>query len=296
VRWELVGFGRAAASVRAEAALMLREICGFGGPPTLLHLFEPPAYRVENAEYVSRKARAKDRFLAALLPGSVRRAALVTAGSEETSEWLKARLGLDAPVVPGGIDHFFRELGPSPPGADPYFLHLDSGDPRENTPLVLEAMCRVPEEALLVLAGVPESHKGAIVERTRALGIDGQVEVRGWVSDEELRSLYRGAVALVQPSRYEGFAGYPAVEALCQGTPVISLRAPGSRPLEGIAILIEHEDPVELAVSMRGLLTDGALRSRLGAVGRTWAAGLTWDKSAARFLELLHQVSGTRGR
>ena len=69
-------------------------------------------------------------------------------------------------------------------------------------------------------------------------------DVRGYVSKDELVELYRGAAALVLPSRYEGF-GLPVVEAMASGTPVVA--APDAALREIAADAAVFAEPGDLA-------------------------------------------------
>jgi glycosyltransferase involved in cell wall biosynthesis len=290
--WELRGLGRAAEREGADVVLTLREIVGFGGPPTVLHVAEPPAYRLRSGSG-NRPAKhvAKDRILQAMLRGSVRRAARVTAASRTTAEWLRERYGVESPVIPPGIDPVFLEQVEPPPTGEPYFLHPATGDRRDNSDLVLRAFALLrPTDVRLVLIGTPDDERARLAERARAVGVVEHVDFAGWVSDERLRDLYRGAIALVHPSRYEGFAGLQPLEAMAQGTPVVALVAPGTtEALAGAAELVRTEHPEELADAMRRLATDDVHQARLGETGRERVRDLTWERAAARFVEVFKE-------
>ena len=287
--WELRGLGRAAEREGAQVVLALREIVGFGGPPTVLHIAEPPAYRLRfGVGNRSPKHVAKDRVLQSMLRGSIRRAAQVTAASHATADWLRQRYGVDPPVIPPGIDPVFLERAEAPSISEPYFLHPATGDRRDNSDLVLRAFALLrPIDARLVLIGTPDDERARLAKRARAVGVAEHVEFVGWVSDERLRELYRGAIALVHPSRYEGFAGLQPLEAMAQGTPVVALDAPGTtEALESAAELVRTEHPEELADAMRRLATDEVHRAHLGEIGRDRVRDLTWQRAAERFVEV----------
>ena len=85
--------------------------------------------------------------------------------------------------------------------------------------------------------------------------------LRGYVTQEELVELYRGAACLVMPSRYEGF-GLPVLEAMASGTPVVAAPDAALREVAGeAAVFVE---PERLAEGMRQALAD---RERLVAAG-----------------------------
>jgi glycosyltransferase involved in cell wall biosynthesis len=88
----------------------------------------------------------------------------------------------------------------------------------------------------------------------------------GYVDDDELARLYRGAEVFAYPSRFEGF-GIPVLEAMASGVPVVTTPAgaEGIEPSDGV--LVETE-PDRLAAAARELLTDEAARRERGAAAR----------------------------
>ncbi len=279
--WELRGAGRAAAAEGVDLLFSVRELVPLGGPPTLVHVFEPPAYRLRargTPSAAEARRYAKDVVLHLAFGRSLRRARLVTAGSRTTAAWLRARAGVEADVVLPGIDPVFLETEPRPPDDPPYVFHLASGDPRDNTDLVL----RAARGMRLVVAGAPEHLRERIARQSAALGVD--LELTGWVGDERLRELYRGAVALAHPTKYEAYAGLPVLEAMALGTPAVVLDAPGAtEAVDGLGIVVPKEDPRLLAEAFARLRDDPALRGELSARGRAHAETLTWEASAAGF-------------
>jgi glycosyltransferase involved in cell wall biosynthesis len=279
--WELRGAGEAAAAAGVDLMFTVRELVPLDGPPTLVHVFEPPAYRLRALGAPSApEARryAKDVVLHFAFRRSLRRARRVTAGSRTTAEWLRARAGVDADVVLPGIDPVFLETEPLPPDDPPYVFHLASGDPRDNTDLVL----RASHGMRLVVAGAPEKLRARITRRAAELDVD--LDLIGWVSDERLRELYRGAVALAHPTKYEAYAGLPVLEAMALGTPAVVLDAPGAtEAVAGVGIVVPKEDPQLLASAFARLRDEPALRAELSVRGRAHAETLTWETSAAGF-------------
>ena len=276
--------------MKADAVITVREVV-IGGPPTILHLAEPPAYRLRK-ELRQRPARhvAKDVLLQSLLRRSLRRAAAVTVASHATADWIGERYRIRPPVIPPGVDPFFLEPGKEPTG-EPYLLHPATGDRRENTDLVLRAYAIAGITTPLVLVGTPASAGGALRARASALGIDpSAIRIEGWVSDEELRDLYRGAAALVHPTRYEGFAGLQPLEAMAQGTPVIALEAPGvTEALRDVAVLVP-DDAGALGAAMRRF-SKGDARADIGEVGKAFARGFTWERAARSFVAVLDDLA-----
>ncbi|MFL6019451.1 MAG: glycosyltransferase [Gaiellaceae bacterium] len=286
LRWELREAAEAAAAARVDLLFTIRELVPLHGVPVAVHIFEPPAYRLRTfgrpgAAEIRRYA--KDVLLQLAFRRSLRRAHVVTAGSATTAAWLRAHAGVSADVVLPGVDAVFLETAPQPHEEPPYVLQLASGDPRDNAELVLRAFSDPRCRGLrLVIAGAPERLRSRIERSAAELGVD--VEVAGWVSDERLRELYGGALALAHPTKYEAYAGLPVLEAMALGTPAVVLDAPGAtEAVEGVGIVVPREDPALLAEAFARLRDHPELRAELSERGRSFARGLTWEAAAAAF-------------
>src|SRR5207237_9045910 len=97
-------------------------------------------------------------------------------------------------------------------------------------------------------------------DRGWGVNVPRDVEVTGYVTRERLRELYRGAIAFVYPSRYEGF-GIPPLEAMACGAPVIATRTGAIPDYAGDAALLIDRD--ELSDALVRLLRYGGLRREL---------------------------------
>jgi len=210
-----------------------------------------------------------------MLRRAVRKSRRVLTVSEAVQRDLIAELGClpeQIVVAPNGIDARFTPDGPRP-RRPPYFLYAGNDKPHKNVDTLLEAFAAVRRERSgtgLVLAG-------AAFERFA--NRDG-VERAGFVPDEELASLYRGALALVLPSDEEGF-GLPAAEAMASGTAVITSRNPALVEVTGDAALhADGRDAAALAAAMLRIANDDALRAALGSLGIERARRFTWKRCA----------------
>jgi alpha-1,3-rhamnosyl/mannosyltransferase len=131
-------------------------------------------------------------------------------------------------------------------------------------------------------AGLPLVVVGPAKDRAlaRRLGDEG-ADVRGVVSQDELARLYRGAAALVLPSRFEGF-GLPVLEAMASGTPVVCSDDAALREVAGDAgIYGDLADGIRLAVSER---------ERFARAGLERARAFSWDEAARRTVAVYRQV------
>jgi glycosyltransferase involved in cell wall biosynthesis len=129
----------------------------------------------------------------------------------------------------------------------------------------------------------------ALAER---LGIvDHIVELRS-VPDELLPALYNAVDLLLFPSLYEGF-GWPPLEAMASGTPVVCSRAGSLGDVVGEAALTaDPEDTAALTWHAAAALTDPTLRRALIARGLAHAAQFSWTRTADQLISVYHGVLG----
>lgn len=195
-------------------------------------------------------------------------------------------------VVHHGVDHtrFPARTGPEPEGA--YLFSLGNSRPYKNVRNTVRAFAQIaPDhpEARLVMTGRGDS---TTVLRALAteLGVEAQVEFTGSVPDERVVELYQGARALVFPSRIEGF-GFPLIEAMALGCPVIASDIPTLREIGGdSAVFVNPDGPDEIAAAMRRVLSEPDLRDDLRARGYAHAARFQWATCAERTLSVYRQL------
>jgi glycosyltransferase involved in cell wall biosynthesis len=213
-----------------------------------------------------------------VLPRVARRARLVVTVSEFSRQELRELLGVDAVVVPGGVDERFTpEAAPGPRMERPYVLTVASWTARKNLGGLEETARRLLTVGMeLVAAG------GDRPQFRDDRGASG-VRWLGHVPDEHLPGLYAGARCFVLPSLYEGF-GLPCLEAMACGTPVVASNA-GALPetCGGAALLVDPSDPSAIADAVEQAIGDDLLV----AAGLTRAAQFSWDRTAREIDALL---------
>jgi glycosyltransferase involved in cell wall biosynthesis len=204
-------------------------------------------------------------------------------------------------VAPLGVsDHFApvdRPTDTLPAGVTtPFLLHVGDLHERRNLPLVVHAMFEAQRRpgmpALsLVLAGVDRGIGDTLRVYAREAGAPESVVGLGQITDGQLLALYRGAAALVYPSRYEGF-GLPALEAMACGTPVIASRAASLPEVVGDAgTLLDPDDEAGWAEEIARVVSDEFHSARMRKAGLTRAKEFTWARTASLTLDVYRQAA-----
>jgi glycosyltransferase involved in cell wall biosynthesis len=225
----------------------------------------------------------------AVVPRAARLAARVIAVSELTKRDLVEIYRVPEEkivVVPNGVDPGFRSDGPHPAGD--YALVVGALQPRKEPEAAIEALALLGNGDLrLVFAGPDRGGRAGAERAAERTGLQGRVDFRGYVPQEELAALYRGAACLVFPSRYEGF-GLPVLEAMASGTPVVATNAGALPEVAGdAAILVDERDPAALAGGIERALAD---RDRLVAAGLERAKLYSWTETARRTLAVYREL------
>ncbi len=246
-------------------------------------------------------------YLEEVVPRSIDRADLVLADSAHTRSDLISLFGV-APnivnVVYPGVDSRFRpqsnrgerERIRARYGIEdqPYVLSVGTLQPRKNYVRLIDAFMRMRAEVdpgvQLLIAG----ERGWLCDRILAEANKHEsVRLLGFVSDEDLPALYRGASLFAFASLYEGF-GLPVLEAMACGVPVVCSDASSLPEVAGDAALLVNPCAVdELAHAMSRVLREDSLRQGLADRGLAQAARFTWQRSARQVRALIESLRET---
>jgi glycosyltransferase involved in cell wall biosynthesis len=162
-----------------------------------------------------------------------------------------------------------------------YVLAVATREPRKNLPALLtafERLVRRVEDCELVLVG-GRGWRSAELERTLA-AVGERVRVCGFVTEDELVSLYCGAACFAFPSFGEGF-GLPVLEAMACGTPVVTSDTTSLPEVAGDAgLLIDPHDPEALEDALARILASPELAARMRRDGLARAAQFSWERCA----------------
>lgn len=231
------------------------------------------------------------------VPEAIRRSRALITHAEATADDISAFYGIAREQVTAvhlGVDPSWHAAQPADDawlatrGLPPrYLAFVGSPGERKNIRVLLDAHlgARSADPAVppLVLAGPRPA--AALLDARH----EGHVVVAGYLDDPALRGLVARAVALVFPSRYEGF-GLPVLEALAAGTAVLASDLPVHREIAGSharLVALDAVDDGAATAALRDALIEVATSPRTAAVvaaGRAWAGQFTWARTAAATL------------
>jgi glycosyltransferase involved in cell wall biosynthesis len=216
------------------------------------------------------------------LPRVASAADAIVAVSEFTKRELIELLDVPAEkigVIPNAVAAPFRRDGPA--SAGDYVLAVSTLEPRKNLPTLVDGFARASLGGC-ELRVVGERGWGGV----RLNG--DRVRYLGYVSDDELASLYRGARCVTYVSRYEGF-GLPVLEALACGAPVVAADLPPIREFaNGAAVAVDPGDPDAIAAGLEEAI---ARREELAARGPEAASRYDWRRTAEKTAALYREVA-----
>jgi glycosyltransferase involved in cell wall biosynthesis len=252
---------------------------------------------------------------------AARRAAAIIAVSQVSAAAVIHAMGLPpgkVRVIHHGLSPVYLEAStaplvtpgaPAPPGPDPapplpglapgYLLWVGRTYPSKNVPVLLHAFQRLVRHmpARLVLVGRPGWDEPRVARLVRRLGLAGDVVRLGPCDEHTLRRLYRHAAALAMPSTHESF-GFPVLEAMACGTPVVAARLPCFEEIAGdVPLYVAAHDVAGWAAALAATLT--AWRTGAPALQERRAAGIArarrfrWAQTALATVQVYQDAVAT---
>ncbi|MDO8444023.1 MAG: glycosyltransferase family 1 protein [bacterium] len=184
-----------------------------------------------------------------------------------------------------------------------YLLYVGAWKSHKNVSRMLESYEKYLQEnekfVHLVLVGRVDKKEKAILAKIDSINksqtpnseLRTPIIAAGPVSDDrQLAAVYGGAIAYVMPSLAEGF-GWPPLEAMACGTPVISSKVSCMPEILGDAV--HYFDPLnvdDMAAAMAKIIQDHTLRENLIKKGLEQAKKYNWDETAERTLEVYKEI------
>ena len=168
----------------------------------------------------------------------------------------------------------YRAAGPAADLGAPYVLTVATLEPRKNLQVLVEAHRLLGDDLELAVVGAEGWGEQPLLDGPR-------IRRLGYVPDEELARLYRGATAVAYPSRFEGF-GIPVIEAMACGVPVVaSAHESLDEACGDAAVRADPEDPAAFAA---GIERARAERDSLVALGLEHVKAFSWREVGEIFL------------
>ncbi len=177
----------------------------------------------------------------------------------------------------------------------PYLLMVGTIEPRKNIPFLVNVFEALGDfDGDLVLAGMRGWKCEPILRWIQNSSRAAQIKRLDYVPETLLPALYSAAELFVFPSLYEGF-GFPPLEAMACGTPVVSATT-GSLPevLGEGSVFVDGFDEQAWADAVHRVLTDSTLRASLRERGMTRARQFTWNACAEKTWEVYRELGGRR--
>jgi len=172
----------------------------------------------------------------------------------------------------------------------PYILYAGNRRKYKNVIGLIMAFARsklYTHGYILALTGNPD--KDCLRVSTEE-GVLEHVHYLGFVEENELPSVYRGAHAVAFVSFYEGF-GLPILEAMASGVPVITSNTSAMPEVAGdAALIVNPHDIDDISSGIKKITNDQKLRSELINRGLNRAAMFSWDKTAEQYWDLFERL------
>ncbi|MBF2001761.1 MAG: glycosyltransferase family 4 protein [Synechococcales cyanobacterium M58_A2018_015] len=184
--------------------------------------------------------------------------------------------------------HFRLPEAAPPPPERPYFFYLGRHDPYKNLHRLIRAFAHLlhssehssERECDLWIAGSADPrYTPTLQQQAEQLGVSERVKFLDYVAYDQLPLVLHQAIALVYPSLWEGF-GFPVLEAMACGTPVITSNLSSLPEVAGdAALLIDPYCEAELVAAMQQVWHDPATQQQLRSAGLARASQFRWSNT-----------------
>lgn len=192
-------------------------------------------------------------------------------------------------VIPNGVSHNFSMDGEAHQPGYPYLLYVGNHKPHKNLPRLLEAFAnsKIDSSIKLLLTGSPNHELAQIMHQFQ---LEKRIIFCTNLTETQLANHYRGALATIIPSLYEGF-GLPIIESMACGTPVLTSNVTAIPEVAGdAALLVNPLDTREIAQGIEIIVKDSALRNEYFLKGIQRAKLFSWDDAAIKLQTVLNSA------
>ena len=209
---------------------------------------------------------------------------------DDLLKWYDVDEAIVEVVYPGVNDWFYPETCED----GKYLLFVGTIEPRKNISGLVKAFEKLKKEQKiehkLIIVGMKGWMYNEILDQIAASEFSGDIILKDYISNENLRSWYNQATAFIFPSFYEGF-GFPIVEAFACGVPVVTSNTSSCGEIAGdAAILIDPCNPDEIAEAILNIINEKNTAEELRSKGLKKARLFSWDKCAGQVLNIFNKV------
>ncbi len=238
-----------------------------------------------------RKGSRLTAYFKHYIPRVLNQAEHIICNSQATANDLVSFFNLPAakitPISLGYDSSYFKDL--NLPKSN-YFLYLGRHDAYKNLHRLIQAFANLPahSDSQLWFAGPTDTtYTPALKTAVKTLGLTQSVQFLDYVPLEKLPIIINQAIALVFPSLWEGF-GFPVLEAMACGTPVITSNCSSLPEVGGEAVIyINPEKIEEITRAMNDLINHPEECLRLRNLGLARATQFSWEKTGKKTAEIL---------
>lgn len=244
--------------------------------------------------------QVRGSYLRFMMERLAHRARVISVPSENTKNDIVRRFKLDSDK----IRVIYPSLGPiteaaiaeNPVKAEKYILTVGTMEPRKNLPRLIRAYSRLPEDIRrgypLVITGRTGWKSGGLQDMAARAGVAENVIFTGFIAESSLPAVFAGAAVFCYPSLYEGF-GYPPLEAMYYGTPVLTSKVSSLPEVVGeAALMVNPESEEDIVAELLKLLTEESLRAKMREKGRIQARKFIDNGFAEKTLALFEEAAG----
>lgn len=300
--WEQVGLPRRAKQQRVSVLHCTEGTLPLWQPvPTVVTLHDTLAWQELQG------GPAVQAYFRGVLPAAFKRCAAIITISESAREDISAKwpaLAEKISVIPHGIGSEYLRAGAPPEPSElqrsladaPYLVYLGGPLERKRFSWAVQALLAsgLPKMQLVACGFGPAA--AAAARAALPVEVAGRIHFAPFLSDEEIFALYRGAVAVLYPTLYEGF-GFPAIEAQAAGVPVIFSPVSSLNELVGpLTLLAAPRDINDWAKAIHRAASMESERTVLAEQARQWVQTFSWQRSARAHLDVYRRVAQASGK
>ena len=192
-------------------------------------------------------------------------------------------------AIPIGADNIYTPDGEKLQLDYPYILCVSNRRPHKNEARLIEAFAKanINSEIKLIFSGNPAPESAILLAK---YGVENRILFAGIIPEAQLPNYYRGAIAFVFPSLYEGF-GLPPLEAMACGCPVVASNSTSIPEVCGDAVL--YFDPLntlEMSEKITEVINNPMLQLTLKQRGIDKAKEYSWDNTVVSIQQYLNKL------